>query len=321
MSITGARLLSGRFSDAFRRFESNGSGRRSRSPSPTANYLTPITGSIATDISDEDEPARYEDGDDVSPEVRREFERLQLTEEERRVAAAQAEYRARLAEHGEARPERSAAIQNRVQLLLNKETGTKPVPKTASGYGRFTDTGNSSTPRDRSAEQSDEDDDDDERPPPLPARNPSVHRTMSGYTSSIASNRPVPPPKDAIITKHASIKSPQPAHRSREDLRGPAVGGSATISVSSGASGTTARPAAPPKPIKLRTTQHTGDSTAASTGGAAMGTSTTTLIDTGSPDWEASFSKRYPSLHGLELQMVETNIGGNSTTGRRTVRP
>ncbi|EXJ95897.1 NAK protein kinase [Capronia coronata CBS 617.96] len=68
------------------------------------------------------------------------------------------------------------------------------------------------------------------------------------------------------------------------------------------------RPTAPPKPKTLR--GRTGDA-------PAVGTSGGTLSTGAEDDWEASFSKKYPSLAGLE--MVETSIdGAKSTTTIRT---
>ena len=68
------------------------------------------------------------------------------------------------------------------------------------------------------------------------------------------------------------------------------------------------RPQAPPKPQILRTGGGRPSATAASTAQPASPNS--------NDDWEAQFSKRYPSLSGLE--MVETEIKAGGTTGGKT---
>jgi AP2-associated kinase len=143
ISLSGTKsLLAGRFGDAFRKFEgsNNGSTIRSRSPSPSQdpiNVLTPITGSVATDLSDERHD--LDETEDLSPETRRELERRRLSAEEKRVANAAAEYRKRLAQKGGERgrdPARAVSIQNKVKSLLKEND--RPATKTAAGYGRFT---------------------------------------------------------------------------------------------------------------------------------------------------------------------------------------
>ncbi|KAL1961287.1 hypothetical protein VTO42DRAFT_15 [Malbranchea cinnamomea] len=147
LTISGKGLLSGRFGEAFRRFESNSSqDRKNDSPSPVNRApLTPITGSEVTELSDDDRGLDngLDNRDDISPEMRRELERRRMALEEKRVAQAAAEYRARVAEKGKGgvrvgERARSTSIQNKVQALLRDQQ--KPPPtKTASGYGRYTD--------------------------------------------------------------------------------------------------------------------------------------------------------------------------------------
>src|SRR5206468_1089166 len=79
---------------------------------------------------------------EIPAEMRREMEKRQLQEEERRVEAAAAAYKRAIAEKGSTgRTSRARAdsIQRRVQALLTEE-GQTPVPRTAEGYGRYTDT-------------------------------------------------------------------------------------------------------------------------------------------------------------------------------------
>ncbi|ODA80434.1 hypothetical protein RJ55_03392 [Drechmeria coniospora] len=151
----GARKLTGKFGDAFQRFEENTPAMDTaspRAPSPVkaaaGRGLTPIAGSEATD-------GRSDDGlvdltHDMTPEMRRELERRTLEEEEQRVAAAQAEYRDGLA--GGSRASRpvpgpkkmggaaiASTIQSRVQSLLDEDQKSTKVQRTAEGYGRYSD--------------------------------------------------------------------------------------------------------------------------------------------------------------------------------------
>ncbi|EHK17145.1 ARK family serine/threonine protein kinase [Trichoderma virens Gv29-8] len=153
---TSKNLLAGKFGGAFKRFENNASSDNEpevRSSSPSKDQgrraLTPIQGSeAADDRSDSD----GEGHSHMTAEMRRDMERRQLEEEEARVEAAQAEYRRRVAEGAgspsKTRPAtapkpmgaaRAASIQNRVQSLLSEEQKPANVPRTAHGYGRFTD--------------------------------------------------------------------------------------------------------------------------------------------------------------------------------------
>jgi len=140
-------LLGGRFGDAFRRFEAGGADGRASSPGPDdtplrGRALTPIAGSEATGTSGRSDDEAIDETQDLSPEVRRELERRRLSEEEKRVAAAAAEYRQRLASGGApsatAPAGRSSTIATRIQTLKD-DSNRAPPPKTAEGYGRYTD--------------------------------------------------------------------------------------------------------------------------------------------------------------------------------------
>lgn len=251
----GTKLLAGKFGDAFKRFEStdanNGSHHhhhhhhhRDRSESPSRdpiNVLTPIAGSEATDLSD-DRPG-WDETEELSPEMKRELEKRKLEAEERRVANAAAEYRQRLAARGGGSvggggSSRATSIQNRLQSLLSENE--RPAQKTATGYGRFTE---SPEPKQRVGERA-------QTFQPV-ASTPQQHISASSA------------PASAVDLSRGDLRSSQ-------------------------------RPAAPPKPKVLQNA----------------------IIDNGATrdevevkphdDWEAAFSKRYPSLSGLEL--VETSI-------------
>ncbi|GAM39204.1 Ark1/Prk1 family protein kinase [Talaromyces pinophilus] len=274
LAASGKGLLAGRFGDAFRRFEQNTSDNKSRTPSPSAvdKQLTPIAGSEATDDRSDDDALESE-ATDISPEMRRELERRRLSQEEKRVANAAAEYRLRVAGRGTGGREgiKSPAIQNRVQSLL--QDNSRPAPKTASGYGKYTNS-------DSEAAQASES--DREYAPRLPTR-------------------PKPPPKDIRGTPALSkINTPggsaQPTKASRVE----------TIP----SQRTAQRPAAPPKPKKLQTGGSRPDERVPPSSSAG--------VDPTSPteDWERNFSRRYPSLSGLE--MVETEIDVPNLSSIRT---
>lgn len=285
LSLSGTKtLLAGRFGDAFRRFEHNThhESKSSRSPSPDDAHkrLTPITGSEVTDLSD-DGRGGNDNEDDISPEMRRELERRRLSQEEKRVANAAAEYRRRLAERGEGNrgPEipKAPAIQNKVQSLL-QENNKPPPPKTATGYGRFTDSNVA-----------------------LQAKQ-FESRSEQQYTASVVSRNTGP--------AYGEEDRPKLPPRNNNNKELPGVPGG--LLKQQTASGTLPpavqrtgqqRPTAPPKPSNLRTG---GQSETSATSGHGHGSSLPGTPTSPSEDWEASFSRRYPSLSGLEL--VETEI-------------
>ncbi|ODH38886.1 NAK/BIKE protein kinase [Paracoccidioides brasiliensis] len=293
ISLSGTKnLLAGRFGDAFRRFEHNASqDRTSRSPSPSNvnARLTPITGSEVTEMSDDGNGFNQ---DDISPEARRELERRRLSQEEKRVANAAAEYRQRLAERreeggradGRSDRRRSAIIQSKVQSLL-KENDKPQIAKTASGYGRYTD-------RDTAlqAKQFEQ---------PLPSRPvPSNVPRKTAPSRQFPSQPPRLPSKDSLSVAPATARPQQPTSSEQFIPRNPAD----------------RKPAAPPKPQNLRTGNRSDNPT------AAPANVRTSSIDTKpreiNGDREANFSKRHPSLSGIE--MVETEIGLPRVTPMRT---
>ncbi|KAJ4361937.1 Ark- serine/threonine protein kinase [Neocucurbitaria cava] len=314
-SITN--IVKGKFGDAFRRFETNHSSKtpeheRDQPPlTPTdqlidprgTNALTPIAGSEATGGLSDDDRSAIDETQELSPEIRRELEKRRLEEEERRVEAAAAEYRQRVAQQGpgkpKAGPSKASTIQNRVKNLLDESTKPAATNRTAEGYGKYTDTSGKplpTRPQDQSGAA--------RQAPPAIARKP-INVTTSSSSTSLNQQ-----PQDLMYTKPSSVRpnvpppipsssappTINPRNPSGPPPRAPKpkalqTGGSG-VSIVSGSSPVKASPAVvgvgKDKPLP----PHGGG------GGDAAG---------GGDDFDVeTFSKRYPSLSGLE--MVETEI-------------
>ena len=274
ISLSGTKnLLAGRFGDAFRKFEggAHSSRQQSQSPSPSTDHitsLTPIAGSVATDLSDDRHD--LDEIEDVSPEMRRELEKRKLEAEERRVETAAAEYRKRVAEGvggGRRERPRASSIQNKVQSLLKENE--RPATKTAAGYGRFTDLGNGSQAKNF------------ENPPPVQVPKASATKRIGERGLNSISVL------ESAVTSQSNYPLAQVPQRSGQ------------------------RPTAPPKPQVLRTGQGLGLSGDAANDGVLAGEAVSPT-----DDWETDFSKRYPSLSGLEL--VETEIDSRKALPLRT---
>ncbi|KAJ5500397.1 hypothetical protein N7453_009448 [Penicillium expansum] len=273
LSLSGGKnLFASRFGDAFRRFEA---GNQEKSSSPSAEDaprqgLIELSDSGEDSLSPNDEIALEDvDRDDISPEMRRELERRRLSQEEKRVANAAAEYRRRVAEgDGGGRAigdgTRSRTILNKVQSLLG-ESEKPTVPKTATGYGRFTETSSS-----------------------LQAKQSEAGPTISSQLPASRTPGPTYPPRDSSM-----------ALADRPD--GPNISAGLPQSVAPtsypSTQRPTARPAAPPKPKNLRA----GPATSRPGTGHGHGSSEETPASPGE-DWEAKFSQRFPSLSGLEME-------------------
>lgn len=277
LSLSGGKnLFAGRFGDAFRRFEA---GNQDKTPSPSAedayrHGLIDTSDSPGENLSPNDEIALEDvDREDISPEMRRELERRRLSQEEKRVANAAAEYRRRVAEKGDGGGRaasdggRSRTIQSKMQSLLG-ESDKSVVPKTATGYGRFTEDSSSLQAKQSEARPFTSD--------KLPASHTSGptyaarESPMAPLARRDAASVPVGPPQSAAPTSYPSTQRPA------------------------------VRPAAPPKPKNLRA----GATTSRPGTGHGQGSSQATPVSP-SEDWEANFSRRFPSLSGLE---VETEI-------------
>ncbi|KAK5111017.1 hypothetical protein LTR62_005392 [Meristemomyces frigidus] len=163
-SIQGAKQLFGGIGDAFKRFEHGSGGEKENAvgekPStppkdasqnysdralPSRDQLSPIPASEATPTKDSDDESAIDETHDLPPDLRRELERRRLSQEEKRVAQAAADYRARVTAQGtgSAAPTRASTIQKRVQSLL-ADGRQSPVPRrTAEGYGKYTEASSS----------------------------------------------------------------------------------------------------------------------------------------------------------------------------------
>ncbi|KAF2676133.1 hypothetical protein K458DRAFT_322749 [Lentithecium fluviatile CBS 122367] len=307
-------IVKGRFGDAFRKFESNSPnmgdrGRTEQPLTPTDHLidsrgkaLTPIAGSEATGGTSDDERT-IDETQDLPPEVRRELERRRLSQEERRVEAAAAEYRQRLAAEGKGKagPTRASTIQNRVKNLLDESQKQTPANRTAEGYGKYTDTGKPLPTRPQEQTSM--------KPPPAIARKPIALPQHS--TQQAPPDLAYAKPRPNIALPPTSSSAPPAAQRPTTNQTGP-------------------RPPPPSKPKALRT-GGASDFSSAGKQSPVVG-SVTGVRDRPSPavasaqqdgppddgnEWDMdSFSKRYPSLSGLE--MVETEIparGGATLRG------
>lgn len=279
LSFSGGKtLFAGRFGDAFRRFESSNQDKPGTPPVEDELSQQPITAESPNSPSENFSP--YHDDpmdddlerDDVSPEMRRELERRRLSQEEKRVANAAAEYRRRVAEDGSGRAGgdglRSQVIQNRVQSLLAGGDNQKPaVPKTATGYGKYTDTGALQAKQGVQSTSTG----------PLPASRTAGPAYSTRETTAI-------PPPDRSQGASAPAGTPQ------------------AVANSSTARPAPSRPTAPPKPKNLRVgvqdTSRPGSSTASARSPSFQQSPGGGSVD----DWEARFSQRFPSLSGMEME-------------------
>ncbi|KAG9190887.1 Serine/threonine-protein kinase [Alternaria panax] len=292
-SITN--IVKGRFGDAFRRFESTKTPEPERDQppmTPTDQFmnskggLTPIAGSEATGGLSDDDRSQIDETQDLPPEVRRELEKRQLAEEERRVEAAAAEYKQRVASQGQGGPKaglsKASSIQNRVKNLLDESSKPATSNRTAEGYGKYTDTGKPlpMRPQDQSGA----------RQPPAIARKPM----------NVSSQQP----QDLAYAKPSSVRPnmPPPA---------PSASAPPTLNVRN----PSGPPPRAPKPKNLQTggSAGPGQTSPVKPTSAVREKPLLPVSRDGGEDLDVdTFSKRYPSLSGLE--MVETEIP------RRTVR-
>ncbi|KAG0634129.1 hypothetical protein HOY80DRAFT_1018649 [Tuber brumale] len=281
-------LLVGKFGDAFRRFERNNTGGagggdrhdRDRTPSPEMDraLMPTISGSqAASEIGDDWEVSSQ----DVPPEMKRELEKRRLSQEERRVADAAAEYKRQVADRvpGGGSSGRPSSSRSRANSIQNKHQQAYPVDQ-AGGRVRVS-----------------------EKP------KAEGHIRTKQYYRDGGSNAYRPGTSDTSRVKESTIEiRPVSSSGSSRILRKPIPPSPNTASSILSTSPTSAsRPDPPPKPTKLRgsspvlpppISQHQQQRN--SEGGMNGNDGT-------DEDWQRNFAKRYPSLSGLEL--VETVVG------------
>ena len=297
MSLSGTKnLLAGKFGDAFKRFEHSASTPPGpRTPSPLYDLerrdLTPIAGSEATDGRSDDGNV-LEDADNLAPEQRREIERRRLSMEEKRVANAAAEYRKRLADRG-SRPaprsiggvSRAASIQNKVKSLLDENAQASPIKKSAEGYGRFTE-----APEEPAFRQFDQ------------------TQSTNPYIKPVAARRPIVP--GVVQTRTEPTQSEINYSKPRAQ---PPISLPATVSKTGGP-----RPNAPPKPMHLNSIstgprsndmQNSPPKTPSLPNRPMQAPlqARPDMTPQERDDYVADFSKRFPSLSGIEV--VERGTG------------
>jgi AP2-associated kinase len=325
MSLSGTKnLLAGKFGDAFKRFENNATVPPGpQTPSPLNDMerrdLTPIAGSEATDGRSDDGNI-LEDMDSMAPEQRREIERRRLSMEEKRVANAAAEYRKRLAERGPTAPKsiggvsRAASIQNKVKTLLDENQGPSPIKKTAEGYGHYTDVRPS--PQQGSASQF-----EPQSASANPYAKPSIVRkpvVQQGAGVGISHARTAPPIQQ---NDHLSFTKPRNQNPNPVPIQ-PQTHPSLTPATASKTGGP--RPNAPPKPIHLNSI-NTGPGLQNSSSPPKQGMGVAfqrgpvqarpDMTPKEKEDYIADFSRRFPSLSGIE--MVEREIEASPVLGDR----
>ena len=341
-SISGGakHIFAGRFGDAFKRFETHSGDDKNTevaplTPEPRDNedeprLLSPIEGSEATPSKHSDPDSAIDETEDLPPDMRRELERRRLSQEERRVAEAAAEYRAR---GNSSAPTKASTIQRRVQSLLDESQHTPVQSKrTAEGYGRYADNSeaesrpspNTALPNSKAA------------PPPIsrkPITTPEASNNPFPQTSQQPSqtstpvipaippasapptqqptssprviSRPSVPPKSQALRTGGSNKPqwPPPEPDTQKPLPPKPTGGLAALL----AKDLEGVPDYPPRGSSAEAGAKTPNANIG-LGLRANGPATETQIE----DLEADFHKRYPNLTGIE--MVETEIEGQSRT-------
>ena len=328
ISLSGTKsLITGRFGEAFRRFESNPSDSAialpplSPSPDQTPHGLTPIAGSEATD-SRSDDGRFHDETEDVPPEMRRELERRRLSQEERRVAEAAAAYKQKVQQkpvpakhkdgngHGN---EKATSIQTRVRSLLDESKRVSPTKPTATGNPRPQSPIHNVT---------------SEGPTPsLTARTPRDAHIQNGQSHNKTPTIGFKPLPSNLVSPNLTSQTPLPALSSPPNLSAasrsnvPPKPGNKPQLLRQGA----ARPPSPAKPSHLaskalpspppqnpQVTPYPASLSALSLSaqGSSLGHAKprgVQLTDGAVDDaWESSFSKRYPDLSGLG--MIETEI-------------
>ncbi|KAG5931831.1 hypothetical protein E4U53_001578 [Claviceps sorghi] len=257
-----------KLSSAINRFE-DGSSQE------VANVGLSSSSNVLVDIED----------DDMTPEMRREAEREKLEEEEKRVAAAQAEYRQRIASSGNKPtpgPKNvppASTIQSRMQSLLKEDQKPAAVQRTAQGYGKYTDDADSTSSPALTPNTA----------PPGLLRKPAEPEQSPVTITYNKSTRPPNAGPPSVLTSHSAPASSAKPVGSKQP------------------------PAPKKKPSHLnsltaaaRPTPHTKKIPASQAGQLATmdlpGQFALEMSAQEKADYIADFTKRYPSLSALEME-------------------
>jgi AP2-associated kinase len=264
-ALSGAKqLLTGRFNDARKLFEGNRPEQDLALITPTPGddddeprLLSPIAGSEAAHSRQSDRDSTIDDTEYIPPEMRREMERRQVSEEERRVTAAAAEYRARVSTQGTGgptvAPSRANTIQQRVQSLLDEGRQSPAPPKTASGYGHYSDAQHiaSATNDMATVTEASKSEIPTWTGPPI-----STKRPISSVPQSSNSNNPYPKTRAQQISQPVPIAAAKTATAAFPPVQhvnsAPAQLYNTAQALPQRSPSTAHRPTAPPKPTTLR---------------------------------------------------------------------
>lgn len=340
-SISGAKnMIAGKFGDAFKRFERDTSDDKNDSaPAPVTaepqdvddepRLLSPIAGSETTLSKHSDADSTIDETEELPPDVRRELERRRLSQEEKRVAEAAAEYRARVGAQGTggAVPNRASTIQKRVQSLLDEGRQSPVQKKTAEGYGKYTEAsspemGSTNAPPARAAA-------------PQPARKLIVTPEMPSNPFPKTRQAPSDAPTPSIPAPSASAPPTQPAFQLPRQVSRPSVppksqalrtGGSMRGAQwppqqqqqqqeASADKALPARPAGGLAALLAKDLQGVPDYPPRGSSLHANGAAS--VPATGQDqDVEDDFSKRYPALSGIDMVETEISAGEQPTRVR-----
>ncbi|KAG8414871.1 Ark- serine/threonine protein kinase [Metarhizium acridum] len=295
-TASGPKKLAGKYGDAFNRFEG-------ASPQESVGIIqselpeSPEMPQKSTPHHDANVPPKQEpavgpsanalidiDEDSMTPEMRRELERQKLEEEEKRVAAAQAEYKNRVGSSGKPVPgpkivgasqRKASTIQSRVQSLLSEEQKPSPVQRTAHGYGKYTD--------DQSAAPS------GQKPTPNMVRKPMASRPTSAAPSNDTRS----------ITVSTSHSMPTPSQPRSAGQKPPAPKKKPTH-LNSFPTGQR-----PPSPIKQSQYAQSKHLIAVDLPGQPV----LEMSVQDKEDYIEDFTKRFPSLSSIEMESQGSRTG------------
>ena len=259
-------ILAGKFGDAFRKFESNNVGNRQNAPDNQIcgeeEILTSITGSVNTDVRTEDEVG-MDETEDLMPEVRREFERMRMQQEEKRVTEAAAVYRQKLDDQKVnkkySKINKASTIQDHVKTLLQDNgTSVSGNPNRKASLPLPLDSSSGTSAR-------------ESKPSEIPSNHikdtsrPKPH--ITGYRLTAKPSTASAPPVSRVLPR-------PPAPPKPEALRS---GSQVSLLASSGTKSAEFQPGPPANPSAVK-------------GGLEA-----------AEDWEANFNKRYPNLSRLDM--------------------